>query len=106
MIWDNELETIEGESDEETSDFRYGWPVDWYGKDTSGAGKEAFKRSNLDIPTSERQTLMGLGHSHYMNQIRKLVGDDVDHVSVHVKENPSKPNLVQEVLDARESKGL
>ena len=38
--------------------------------------KEAFTRSNLDIPTSERQTLMGLGHSHYMNQIRKLVGDD------------------------------
>ncbi len=34
------------------------------------------------------------------------LSDDVDHVSVHVKENPSKPNLVQEVLDARESKGL
>ena len=34
------------------------------------------------------------------------LSDDVDHVSVHVKENPSKPDLVQEVLVARKSKWL
>ncbi|NLC05794.1 MAG: hypothetical protein GX778_04670 [Erysipelothrix sp.] len=29
------------------------------------------------------------------------LGDDVKHIEVHIEDNPSKPEIVQEVIDAR-----
>lgn len=31
------------------------------------------------------------------------LGDDVKHIEVHIEDNPSKPEIVQEVVDARDN---